>query len=278
MVTLTVELVGTLSSHVALLLVNAAVLPLTTAVLPTKPSAWVDCAVCCKDTSVASESLVLSCCWTPANSTSCWVNWLVSSGSSGFWFCNCVVNSSRKLWKLPAICCEASALVAAAEEVDDDPAGNGVVPETIGEALLAAVVVVMALSSNADVHAAARSEHPAVCSSRRRGGGGLFGVDHQPLRVAVTVVAAVLSGGRLVAQAELQAAVAGLEAGVAQGLLQLRRVLLQHRQRFRLFDHKMRGHLAAAVDTDAHVDAAEVGGVEADLEIALAVLVRCCVR
>ena len=47
--------------------------------------------------SVASESLVLSCCWTPANSTSCWVNWLVSSGSSGFWFCNCVVSNVRKL-------------------------------------------------------------------------------------------------------------------------------------------------------------------------------------
>ena len=37
-------------------------------------SAWVDCAVCCSETSVASESLVLSCCWTPANSTNCWVN------------------------------------------------------------------------------------------------------------------------------------------------------------------------------------------------------------
>ena len=61
-------------------MVSAVVLPLTTAVLPTNPSAWVDCAVCCSDTSVASESLVLSCCWTPANSTSCWVNWLVSSG------------------------------------------------------------------------------------------------------------------------------------------------------------------------------------------------------
>jgi hypothetical protein len=62
MVILTVEVVGTLSCQVALLSVSAAVLPLTTAVLPTNPSAWVDCAVCCRDTSVASESLVLSCC------------------------------------------------------------------------------------------------------------------------------------------------------------------------------------------------------------------------
>ena len=110
--------------QVALLLVSGAVLPLTTAVLPTNPSAWVDCVVCCSDTRVASELLVLSCCCTPANSTSCWVNWLVSSGSSGFWFCNCVVSSSRKLWKLPAICCEASALAAAADELDEDDAGR----------------------------------------------------------------------------------------------------------------------------------------------------------
>src|ERR1700761_6090713 len=142
MLMLIVEAVGILTCQGALLLVSAAVEPLTTAVLPTKPSAWVDCAVCCSETRVASESLVLSCCWTPANSTSCWVNWLVSSGSSGFWFCNCVVRSCRKLWKLPAICCEASALVAAAPDVVDDPAGGVVVPEKIGEAVLAAADVV----------------------------------------------------------------------------------------------------------------------------------------
>src|ERR1700683_5524991 len=155
MVMLTSEALGTVSSHVAVLLDSAAVLPLTTAVLPTNPSAWVDCAVCCRDTSVASESLVLSCCWTPANSTSCWVNWLVSSGSSGFWFCNCVVSRVRKLWKLPAICWVASALAAAADEVDEDEdeAGCDVVPETTEGAML---VVVMSVSSNPDVHAAAR--------------------------------------------------------------------------------------------------------------------------
>ena len=31
------------------------------------------------------------------------MNWLVSSGSSGFWFCNCVVSSVKKVWKLSAI-------------------------------------------------------------------------------------------------------------------------------------------------------------------------------
>src|SRR5580704_9869424 len=158
MVTLRVELVGMLSSQVALPLVSPAVLPLTTAVLPTNPSAWVDCAVCCKDTSVASESFVLSCCWTPANSTSCWVNWLVSSGSSGFWFCNCVVSRVRKLWKLPAICWLASAFAdEEAEPDDEDDAGVVVVPETTGVEVPAAAVI--SVSSDPDVDAAARSEH-----------------------------------------------------------------------------------------------------------------------
>src|SRR6516225_4009446 len=103
------------------------------------------------------------CCSTWANSTSCWVNWLVSSGSSGFWFCSCVVKSCKKLWKLPAICCEASALAASADELDDDEEEDwGVVPETTGLALVAAPTAAMSLSSNPDVDAAARSEHPAI--------------------------------------------------------------------------------------------------------------------
>ena len=73
----------------------------------------------------------------------------------------------------------------------------------------------------------------------------------------------------------MQAAIAGLEAGVVQRALQLRCVLLQHRQRFRLFDRQMRSHLAAAVDIDADIDAAEVGRIEPDFETALAVLDRC---
>src|SRR5580698_6877497 len=195
---LRVELVGTLSSQVADEFVSAAVLPLTTAVLPTNPSAWVDCAVCCSDTNVASESLVLICCWTPANSTSCWVNWLVSSGSSGFWFCSCVVKSSRKLWKLPAICCDASAFAPeAALDVDDDPV-CGVVPETTD--------VVISVSSNPDVDAAGGSDHAAIASSGDGRRGCVFVVDDQPLRVAVAAIVVVLSGGRLVAKAELQAA------------------------------------------------------------------------
>src|SRR5581483_8947059 len=99
---LTVALVGTLRCQVAEDCDIVAVAPSTTAVLPTKSSACVACVVCCKVTSCDSESLVLSCCSTPANCTSCWVNWLVSSGSSGFWFCSWVVSSVRKVWKLLA--------------------------------------------------------------------------------------------------------------------------------------------------------------------------------
>src|ERR1700691_4159744 len=43
-----------------------------------------------------------TCCCTEVNSTSCWVNSSVSIGSSGSWFCNCVVNSVRNELKLSA--------------------------------------------------------------------------------------------------------------------------------------------------------------------------------
>jgi hypothetical protein len=54
------------------------------------------------------------------------VNWLVSSGSSGFWFCNCVVSSVRKVWKLPA---SVPLLSADVDELEEE-AGGVVVPDT----------------------------------------------------------------------------------------------------------------------------------------------------
>ena len=54
---------------------------------------------------VMSEAIwvfIFICCSTPANCTSCWVNWLVSSGSSGFWFFSCVVSKVRNDWKFAA--------------------------------------------------------------------------------------------------------------------------------------------------------------------------------
>ena len=88
--------------------------------------------------------------------------------------------------------------------------------------------------------------------------------------MGVGLVLLVLAGLRLVAQAELQAAAVGRQAGIVERAVQLVGVLAQHLQRFRLFDREMRGHLAVAVDIDAHVDAAEIGGIEPDLETALA--------
>ena len=70
----TIEAAGMLSCHVAALSVMVAVLPSTTAFLPTKSRACVACAVCCRETRLVSWSLVFSCCSTPANCTSCWVN------------------------------------------------------------------------------------------------------------------------------------------------------------------------------------------------------------
>ena len=43
--------------------------------------------------------LVLICCSTLENCTSSLVNWLVSSGLVGSWFCNCVISSLRKSLK-----------------------------------------------------------------------------------------------------------------------------------------------------------------------------------
>ena len=73
----------------------------------------------------------------------------------------------------------------------------------------------------------------------------------------------------------MQAAVADLEAGIIQLALQLRRILAQHRQRFRLFDRQMRSDLAIAIDIDADIDAAEIGRIEPDFKTALAASHRC---
>ena len=87
----------------------------------------------------------------------------------------------------------------------------------------------------------------------------------------------VLPRRGLVAQAELQTAVAGLESGIVQRALQLRRILTQHRQRFRLFDRQVRSHLAVAIDVDANIDAAEICRIETDLEMALAALAEAAI-
>jgi hypothetical protein len=81
--------------------------------------------------------------------------------------------------------------VAPEEELDDEVAGRGVVPDTTEGAKPAAVV--MSVSSDADIDAGARSEHAAIGSSRDRSGQCGFVADHQPLCVAAGFVAVVLA-------------------------------------------------------------------------------------
>src|SRR5262245_13368148 len=83
-----------------------------------------------------------------------------------------------------------------------------------------------------DVDATARPERASVRPPDYCGGNTVVIADDQPLRLRglLIVVAVVLPRRGLVAQAELQAAAAGLQTGVVQRLLQLRRVLLEHRQ------------------------------------------------
>src|ERR1051326_1272786 len=66
-------------------------------VLPTIGSAAIASEEVCRVMSVCRFLLVLICCSTALNSTSCWVNWLVSIGDVGSWFLSCVVSSVRNV-------------------------------------------------------------------------------------------------------------------------------------------------------------------------------------
>src|SRR5439155_22703988 len=86
--------------------------------------------------------------------------------------------------------------------------------ETSGLGMVASTAMV--ISSDPDVDAAACAQHAGVAASRRGGGDGVFFADNQALRVGVLLVAVVLAGRRLVAQAELQVAAAGRQARVVE--------------------------------------------------------------
>src|SRR6201986_3372389 len=88
------------------------------------PCSWMSC---CR------LLLVLICCSTWLNETSCWVNWFVSSGDSGSWFCSCVVSSVRKVLKfcvrpVAAFAVEPDGLVE--DEIED------AVAEPIGDVVM----------------------------------------------------------------------------------------------------------------------------------------------
>src|SRR5437868_5333626 len=103
--------------------------------------------------------------------------------------------------------------------------------------------------SDPDVYAAARTERASIAEAGCARCCRIVLDDNKPLRVLAVASAVVLALLRvLVAQAELQATVAGLQAGVLQGLLQLRRVAAQQIERLRLLDEQARGHLAVLDD------------------------------
>src|SRR5262245_40660109 len=128
---------------------------------------------------------MLICCSTEANSTNCCVNWLVSSGSSGFWFCSCVVRSCRNVLKLPASCCEA--VVPAAWAVDEVDEPEDVVLTWLGEKTEAALDVVLMglilrherLNANIEAAAETRARVNLRCGGRRE-----IGVGNHELRIA----------------------------------------------------------------------------------------------
>lgn len=125
--------------------------------------------------------------------------------------------------------------------------------------MVAASTAIIA-SSNPDIDAAARSEHAAVGSSRDLCRNGVFFGDDDALRIAAGAVVAIAPRRRLVAQAELQSRVAGLQTGVFQRLLKPRRIVTQHVERRRPFHCQMRGDIAVLVDVEAHIDAANSAG------------------
>ena len=86
------------------------------------------------------------------------------------------------------------------------------------------------------------------------------------IRLGAAAVA-VLSGERLIAQRELQAVIRGFQAGLFERAFELRLLALQKRQRVRAIGGDVRRHLAAAVDVEAYIDAAELRRIEPDVEL-----------
>ena len=111
---------------------------------------------------------------------------------------------------------------------------------------------------------------PAVAAPRRLGGDRLVLRDDQARGLpAVTLLVAI--GEALVAQREFEPAF-GVQSGMLQRAFELRRVAAQQVERLGALDHEARGDLAGLVDVEAHVDAPELGRIEADLEALRSVL------
>ncbi len=123
MFTVAVDGLSTEKLHEAAPFESLVVAPSTVAVEPRKLIALAAWLAFCKFTSEVSCWFMLICCSTPANDTNCWVNWLVSSGSSGFWFFSWVVSNVRNVSKF---CASVALLVTL--DVGTPEAAFGAVP------------------------------------------------------------------------------------------------------------------------------------------------------
>ena len=99
--------------------------------------------------------------------------------------------------------------------------------------------------------------------------GGEVGVGNDKLRGAVRLVAGavVLSGEGLVAKRELKPVVGGLQSGLLKRLLKLRLLVLQQFQRIGAIGGHVCRHLAVLIHVQPHVDAAQFGRIETDIEL-----------
>src|SRR6218665_239756 len=162
------------------------------------------------------KSLVFNCCSTPVNCTSCWVNWLVSSGSSGFWFRNCVVSNCRNVSKFCAIDCRD----AARDEVLD------VEPPTPLTAICALL--------DEQVHAAGRGRAAIQVGGRdfrRVLAGGITPAIGEGRAIVAAAIALLFAGEGVLAQREFEAGLGAVEAGLLQGAFQRALVALHQVER-----------------------------------------------
>src|SRR5579872_3349319 len=194
-------------------------------VLPTMGSAATASEEVCSEIRLCRFLLVLICCSTSLNETSCCVNALVSIGEVGSWFLSCVVSSVRKVLRF---------------EPSSDASLELVEPvlvllvawlDGVGVAAAATGVVIMG-SSDLDVQEADMRGLARTGDGRGDGKEVIARVAAgRRLRCRIArLSAALVAALRVATQIEAQAAAIGVQTGVAQRLLQLAGAPLQLHQ------------------------------------------------
>lgn len=130
-------------------------------------------------------------------------------------------------------------------------------------------ILAHALNANVDAAAEARAR------VKLRGGARPdIGIGNDEVRGGLRARAVILPGERLIlaahrliAQAELQAVVAGLQTGLVERLLELRLLILQELQRVGALGRHVRRDLTVAVDFKMDVDAAKLRRIEPNVEL-----------